>query len=124
MSEAPALTWASTRLLLKYLTRDEVELLKAGSGGFAEVRDAITEYPDKSPLYGLIQYRRKKVLLKYLPDGTSRLLQGMRNASDDMSSSRSTDNRIHSASCRTRPSDNREICSRYPHLHHSSYRTE
>lgn len=79
MSEAPALTWASTRLLLKYLTRDEVELLKAGSGGFAEVRDAITEYPEKSPLYGLIQYRRKKVLLKYLPDGTSRLLQGTKN---------------------------------------------
>ncbi|MCJ1247333.1 hypothetical protein MMC30_004547 [Trapelia coarctata] len=61
--------------LLKYLTRDEIELLKAGSGGFAEVRDAITDYPEKSPLYGLVQYRRKKVLLKYLPEGTSRLLQ-------------------------------------------------
>ena len=65
------------RFLLKYATRDEVELLKAGSGSVAEVRDVVGQYEDKSPLYGLVLYRRKKVLLKYLPDGTSRLLQGI-----------------------------------------------
>ena len=70
------LIFPSARFLLNYLTRDEVGLLKAGNGSFVEVRDAIIEYPETSPLYGLIQYRRKKVLLKYLPEGTSRLLQG------------------------------------------------
>ena len=44
-------------------------------GGVAEVRSAITKYEEKSPLYGLVQFRRKKVILKYVPDGTSRLLQ-------------------------------------------------
>ena len=65
------------RFLLKYATRDEVELFKTGSGSVAEVKDAVGQYEDKSPLYGLVLYRRKRVLLKYLPDGTSRLLQGM-----------------------------------------------
>ena len=41
------------------------------------MKDAVGQYEDKSPLYGLVLYRRKKVLLKYLPDGTSRLLQGL-----------------------------------------------
>lgn len=39
------------------------------------MRSAITKYEEKSPLYGLVQFRRKKVILKYVPDGTSRLLQ-------------------------------------------------
>ncbi|MCJ1474885.1 hypothetical protein MMC13_003545 [Lambiella insularis] len=62
-------------LLLRYVTRDEIDLLNAGTGGYTEARDAVTQYEEKSPLYGLVQYRRKQVLLKYLPEGTSRLLQ-------------------------------------------------
>jgi hypothetical protein len=41
-----------------------------------EVRIAIEQYEEKSPVYGLVQYRRRKVVLKYVPEGTSRLLQG------------------------------------------------
>lgn len=61
---------------MKYATRDEVEVLSKGAGGLAEVKDTIKSYKEKSPLYGLLVYRKKKVLLKYVPDGTSRLLQG------------------------------------------------
>jgi len=64
------------RLLLKYLTRDEVALLGRGTGGVFEVRSTIEGYNDKSPLYGFLQYRRRKVVLKYIPEGISRLLQG------------------------------------------------
>ena len=63
-------------LLLKYMSRDEVELLKAGGNGASEARDAVTQYEEISPLFGFLQFRRKKVLLKYVPEGTSRLLQG------------------------------------------------
>jgi hypothetical protein len=66
----------SSRFLLKYVNRDTVELLSRGTGGVPEVREVIENYEEKSPLYGLVQYRRKKVVLKYVPDGTSRLLQG------------------------------------------------
>ncbi|KEF53113.1 uncharacterized protein A1O9_11021 [Exophiala aquamarina CBS 119918] len=61
--------------LLRYASRDTVELLKKGSGGVQEARTVIQQYEEKSPLYGLVQYRRKKVILKYVPGGTSRLLQ-------------------------------------------------
>lgn len=64
------------RLLLSYHQRDAVQLLGRGKAGVAEARAEITKYEEKSPLYGLIIYRRRKVLIKYLPDGTSRLLQG------------------------------------------------
>ena len=64
------------RFLLKYVSRDEVELLDHGQGGVTEARTALGQYEDPSPLYGLIMYRRKKVLIKYVPEGTSRLLQG------------------------------------------------
>lgn len=65
------------RFLLQYTARDEVGLLQAGTGGVVEVREAIAQYDKQSPLYGFVQYRRRKVLLKYLPAGTSRLIQGM-----------------------------------------------
>lgn len=65
-----------TRFLLRYINRDTVELLKRGAGGLQEVRSVIEQYEEKSPLYGLLQFRRKKVVLKYVPEGTSRLLQG------------------------------------------------
>jgi hypothetical protein len=64
------------RFLLKYVNRDTVELLQKGTGGVQEVRGVVEKYQEKSPLYGLLQYRRKKVILKYVPEGTSRLLQG------------------------------------------------
>lgn len=44
-----------------------------------EVKEAVDRYGELSPLYGFINYRRRKVILKYLPEGTSRLLQGMCN---------------------------------------------
>ncbi|KAI9718025.1 MAG: hypothetical protein M1812_004283 [Candelaria pacifica] len=61
--------------LLKYVSRDEIELLGRGSGGAVEIRDAISRYLEPSPLYGFIQYRRRKIILKYIPEKTSRLLQ-------------------------------------------------
>ncbi|KAI4178097.1 MAG: hypothetical protein L6R41_008539, partial [Letrouitia leprolyta] len=61
--------------LLKYSTRDEVVLLKRGSGGVIDIRDSITHHDEQSPLYGFVHYRRRKVILKYVPEATSRLLQ-------------------------------------------------
>lgn len=75
MSSLISLTKA-VRFLLKYANRDTVELLDKGTGGVSEARSAVERYEEKSPLYGLVQYRRKKVVLKYVPEGTSRLLQG------------------------------------------------
>ncbi|KAL8802083.1 MAG: hypothetical protein Q9182_004027 [Xanthomendoza sp. 2 TL-2023] len=66
--------------LLKYATRDEVALLKRGSGGVVDIRESIALYPDLSPLYGFVHYRRRRVILKYVPEGTSRLLQGIKNS--------------------------------------------
>lgn len=62
--------------MLKYASRDEVELLGRGNGGLVELQEAVNCYKEQSPLYGFIQYRRRKVILKYIPGGTSRLLQG------------------------------------------------
>ncbi|ODA77082.1 hypothetical protein RJ55_07600 [Drechmeria coniospora] len=61
--------------LLKYATRDEVELLSSGSGGLGEMRNVVTEYDETSPLYGFLKYRRRNVIVKYLPEGCSRLIQ-------------------------------------------------
>ena len=65
------------RLLLKYRSRDEVGLLGKGTGGVLEAQEAVNNYEEQSPLFGFIQHRRRKVILKYVPEGTSRLLQGM-----------------------------------------------
>ncbi|OAA57231.1 hypothetical protein ISF_07152 [Cordyceps fumosorosea ARSEF 2679] len=61
--------------LLKYTSRDEVQLLSTGAGGIAELRTSIEEYDEDSPLYGYIKYRRRNVVLKYLPEDSSRLIQ-------------------------------------------------
>ncbi|KAG5662780.1 hypothetical protein KAF25_005198 [Fusarium avenaceum] len=61
--------------LLKYASRDEVEILNRGSGGVVEVRNNVAEYEDTSPLYGFLRYRRRNVLIKYLPEDCSRLIQ-------------------------------------------------
>lgn len=66
----------SNRFLLKYASRDEIELLGRGSGGIVEVRTKIAEYEETSPLYGFLRYRRRNVLIKYLPEDCSRLIQG------------------------------------------------
>lgn len=76
----PVLTFA--RFLLKYINRDTVELLGRGSGGVAEARKVVESYEEKSPLYGVVHYRRKSIILKYVPEGTSRLLQGRDDPSD------------------------------------------
>lgn len=65
------------RFLLKYVSRDSVELLARGKSGVHEARNAIASYGEQSPLYGLIIYRRRKILIKFIPEGTSRLLQGL-----------------------------------------------
>jgi len=70
-----AVAEASGWLLLKYTSRDAVDLLAHGRNGVAEARNAIKDYTEASPLYGLIVYRRRRILIKYLPEGTSRLLQ-------------------------------------------------
>jgi len=51
-------------------------VLARGTGGAAEARSAIAQYDEASPLYGFVLYRRRKVLIKCVPDATSRLLQG------------------------------------------------
>lgn len=61
--------------LLKYTRRDEVEILGTGAGGIAELRTSIEGYTQESPLYGYIKYRRRNVVLKYLPEDSSRLIQ-------------------------------------------------
>lgn len=68
---------AGTRFLLKYASRDEVELLDRGNGGVVEVRNAVAQYEEKSPLYGFLRYRRRNVIIKYLPEDCSRLVQGL-----------------------------------------------
>lgn len=64
------------RFLLKYAARDEVELLGRGNGGIVEIRNNIAQYTEKSPLYGFLRYRRRNVIIKYLPEDCSRLIQG------------------------------------------------
>ncbi|KAH8725946.1 hypothetical protein GQ44DRAFT_749382 [Phaeosphaeriaceae sp. PMI808] len=70
-----ALAEAGGWFLLKYTSRDAVQVLTRGTGGAAEARAAVAQYEEKSPLYGFMLYRRRKVLVRYVPDGTSRLLQ-------------------------------------------------
>jgi len=61
--------------LLKYASRDEVELHEDGTGGINECRNSIANYETASPLYGFLKYRRRSVILKYMPEDCSRLIQ-------------------------------------------------
>ncbi|KAH1296723.1 hypothetical protein KXV78_005375 [Aspergillus fumigatus] len=70
-----ALAEAGGWFLLRYVSRDEITLLDRGTGGVPDVRSAIDSYEEISPLYGFLQYRRRKVVLSYLPEGLSRLIQ-------------------------------------------------
>ncbi|KAK2744390.1 hypothetical protein FQN57_004285 [Myotisia sp. PD_48] len=70
-----ALAEAGGWFLLKYVSRDVVALLAKGNGGVVEIRATIDDSDEKAPLYGFLQYRRRKVILRYVPEGISRLLQ-------------------------------------------------
>ncbi|KAK8172080.1 hypothetical protein BKA80DRAFT_306695 [Phyllosticta citrichinensis] len=70
-----ALADAGGWFLLKYASRDALDVLSLGTAGVNEARAALLEYEENSPLYGLLHHRRRKILLKYIPEGTSRLLQ-------------------------------------------------
>ncbi|KAK4230861.1 hypothetical protein QBC38DRAFT_507170 [Podospora fimiseda] len=70
-----AIAEAGGWFLLKYASRDEIELLGRGTGGIVEIRNEIAQYEEKSPLYGFLRYRRRNVIIKYLPDDCSRLVQ-------------------------------------------------
>ncbi|KAG6037496.1 hypothetical protein E4U41_005075 [Claviceps citrina] len=62
-------------LLLRYEGRDEIQVLSRGNGGMVEVRNAVAEYKETSPLYGFLKYRRRSVIIKYLPEDCSRIIQ-------------------------------------------------
>ncbi|KAL4975406.1 hypothetical protein BDW66DRAFT_152048 [Aspergillus desertorum] len=70
-----ALTEAGGWFLLRYVSRDEIALHERGTGGVPDVRNAIENYEECSPLYGFLQYRRRKVVLSYLPEDLSRLVR-------------------------------------------------
>ncbi|KAK2612178.1 hypothetical protein QQS21_001754 [Conoideocrella luteorostrata] len=61
--------------LLKYESRDEIQVYNRGNGGIVEVRNAVAEYNEMSPLYGFLKYRRRSVVIKYLPEDCSRIIQ-------------------------------------------------
>ncbi|KAI1127638.1 hypothetical protein F5Y10DRAFT_242336 [Nemania abortiva] len=63
------------RFLLKYISRDKVDVLDTGNGGITDIRSAIARYEESSPLYGFLRYRRRSVIIKYIPEDCSRLLQ-------------------------------------------------
>jgi len=70
------------RFLLKYISRDEVELLGKGNGGIVEIRNAIAQYDEPAAaLFGFLRYRRRNVVIKYVPEECSRLVQGERTSS-------------------------------------------
>jgi hypothetical protein len=64
------------RLLLKYVSRDKLDLLGQGTGGIVEVRMTIAGYEDVSPLYGFMRYRNRSIIVKYLPDECGSLARG------------------------------------------------
>ncbi|KAJ5266205.1 hypothetical protein N7524_007223 [Penicillium chrysogenum] len=74
-----ALADAGGWFLLHYVARDEVALHERGNGGVPEIRNAIDGYEECSPLYGFLQYRRRKVIIRYMPEGLSRLILARSN---------------------------------------------
>ncbi|RVD88510.1 uncharacterized protein DFL_002692 [Arthrobotrys flagrans] len=61
--------------LLKYETRDDIVLLGKGASAVKDMRELISSEPDDSPIYGFIRYRRRNILIKLVPDNTSRVLK-------------------------------------------------
>lgn len=66
----------SPRFLLKYVSRDELAVLARGSGGIVELRLEMLKFEEPAPLFGLVRYRRRSVLIKFVPETCSRLVQG------------------------------------------------
>src|ERR1700761_4567623 len=72
------------RFLLYYTSRDTVDVLAQGAKGLAEMRDVAENYYNGTrtpegqigPLYGMIDFRRRKILVKLVLEGTSRLVKG------------------------------------------------
>lgn len=42
----------------------------------SDIRDAVEQYDEKKPLFGYLNFRSRKVVLKIVPEGTSRLFLG------------------------------------------------
>ncbi|KAJ6261901.1 hypothetical protein Dda_2700 [Drechslerella dactyloides] len=61
--------------LMKYETRDDIALLGKGASAVKEMRELISEQQDDSPIYGFIRYRRRNILIKLVPENTSRVLK-------------------------------------------------
>lgn len=61
--------------LLKYASRDKIQLFARGSHGTTEMQDAIAKHEESTPLFGFMRFQRKSVLIKYVPDECSRLVQ-------------------------------------------------
>ncbi|KAK2070066.1 hypothetical protein P8C59_004598 [Phyllachora maydis] len=74
-AHAAALTELGGWFLLKYASRDEIVLLGLGTGGIVEIRNNIAQHEDVSPLFGFLRYRRRSVVIKYIPEECSRLVQ-------------------------------------------------
>jgi hypothetical protein len=70
------------RFLLHYTARDVVEVLSQGVKGIAEMRQAAevhcgnTDGPPPTPLFGMINFRRRKLVVKLVLEDASRLIQG------------------------------------------------
>lgn len=76
------------RFLLHYTARDAVDVLSQGVKGIAEMRQAAEAHcnvkdPPPSPIFGMIHFRRRKLLVKLVLEGASRLLQGWLSAIAD-----------------------------------------
>lgn len=63
--------------MIRYTSRDDVELASKGRHGSTDIREFLAAEPDDSPLYGLVRHRRRNILIKYVPEGTSRVLKGI-----------------------------------------------
>ncbi|EPS37379.1 hypothetical protein H072_8949 [Dactylellina haptotyla CBS 200.50] len=61
--------------LMKYESRDDIVLLGKGASAVKDMRELISHEPDDSPVYGFIRYRRRNILIKLVPDNTSRVLK-------------------------------------------------
>jgi hypothetical protein len=55
-------------------------LLEQGSGGVDEMRDAIAKFWKKQekeePVFGAVRLKRRKILVKVVVEGASRLIRG------------------------------------------------
>ncbi|KAI5290365.1 hypothetical protein KEM54_001731 [Ascosphaera aggregata] len=67
-----ALKEPSRWFLLQYTSRDTAALLSSGSG-VSQIHDVVEQYTERKPLFGFLNFWSRKVVLKIVPDGTSRL---------------------------------------------------